>query len=82
MSTKETHMNLTGETFRGAILESGRPALVDFWAEWCGPCRAVGPAIEELAADYEGRATVAPRGRLKPPPDRNVHQPLCRYSFQ
>jgi thioredoxin 1 len=49
---------LTDSTFEQTIL-SDKPVLVDFWAEWCGPCRMIGPVVEELATDYEGKAIVA-----------------------
>lgn len=51
-------LELTDATFDNAI-NSDKPVLVDFWAEWCGPCKMIGPVVEELAGDYEGKAVVA-----------------------
>ncbi len=49
---------LSDATFKTEVLESGKVAIVDLWAEWCGPCKAMTPIVEELAAEYEGRALV------------------------
>ena len=49
---------LTDANFDETI-KSDKPVLVDFWAEWCGPCKMIGPAVEELAGDYEGKSVVA-----------------------
>lgn len=50
---------VTEETFDQEVLKAGMPVLVDFWAEWCGPCRMVAPIVEELAVEYAGRVKVA-----------------------
>jgi thioredoxin 1 len=47
------------ENFDDEVLRSDIPVLVDFWAEWCGPCKVVGPTIEALASDYQGKVKVA-----------------------
>ncbi len=58
MADSENVITLTDDNFEDEILESGEPALVDFWAEWCGPCRQIAPIVEDLADDFEGRAKV------------------------
>ena len=52
-------IELTAENFEAEVIQSDRPVLVDFWAEWCAPCRMLGPTIEAIADDYAGRVKVA-----------------------
>ena len=51
-------LTFTDQNFQETVLDSDKVAIIDFWAEWCGPCRALTPIIEELSSDYDGKALV------------------------
>lgn len=53
-----SNLAVTSDSFEQNVLKSDIPVLVDFWAEWCGPCKAIGPSIEQLATEYSGKAKV------------------------
>ena len=52
-------MNVNGENWQRSVMDSDLPVMVDFWAEWCGPCKMIAPAVHDLALEYEGRLNVA-----------------------
>ena len=65
----ENVMELTDQNFETEVLNSDQPVLVDFWAEWCQPCRMLGPTIEKLANDYKGKVKV---GKVDTDANRDV----------
>lgn len=67
---------VTDTNFESDVLGSDKPVLVDFWAEWCGPCRMIAPAVEAVAEDYEGKASV-----YKMNVDENMNVPQ-RYGIR
>lgn len=67
----ENTLTLTDGDFEQTVLKSDKPVLVDFWAEWCGPCRMIAPAVEALADEYNGRVSI---GKLNI--DENPNTPM------
>ena len=55
----DTIVYLTDDSFQNEVLDSAEPVLVDYWAEWCGPCKMIAPLLTEIASEYQGKVKVA-----------------------
>ncbi len=55
----ELIVHITDDSFESDVLQSGQPVLIDYWAEWCGPCKMIAPVLDEIAKEYDGRLKVA-----------------------
>ncbi|HOY40439.1 MAG TPA: thioredoxin [Chitinophagales bacterium] len=62
-------LEFTNDNFKEKVLDNAGVALVDFWAEWCGPCRLIGPVVEDLSKEFEGKATI---GKLNVDDNREI----------
>jgi len=69
VQTQSQVQKFTDANFEDVVLKSGAPVLVDFWAEWCGPCKRLGPTVDALATEYAGKVTV---GKLNVDENPNV----------
>jgi thioredoxin 1 len=57
--SSEHVIHITDSNFESEVVKAGKPVLIDFWAEWCGPCKMIAPMLDEIAAEYQGKVTIA-----------------------